>query len=311
MKRTYAALFLLLLVPATASAAEPSAADKQAARTLAADAKAAFDSGAFSTSLDLYRRASTLVPAPTLWVREARCLAKLNQLVEAREVYVRVLREPMSESAPKAFKEARHEAEVELAALEEELPRLRLTVAPNHDVAIAVDGTPMAPALLNAEQAVDPGPHVVTGTIDGASVKPHTVTLAPKQHLELALGGLAVEAAPVVTKAAPVAPPPSRGDSRALAWTAFGVGAAGLGVGVVTGLLASSKHSSLEDSCPGGACPPSAEGDLDSFRTLRTVSTVGYVTAGVGLAAGLVLYLTTGRKSASGSASHPGISGTF
>src|SRR5688572_2586072 len=60
------ALITTLLL--TTPAAGQSAADREAARTLAAEAKDAFDAKDFEKARDLYHRASELMAAPTLWV---------------------------------------------------------------------------------------------------------------------------------------------------------------------------------------------------------------------------------------------------
>jgi hypothetical protein len=61
----------------------------------------------------------------------------------------------------------------------------------------------------------------------------------------------------------------------------------------------------------------SAQADLDSFHSMRTLSTVGYVVGFVGLAGGVVLWLTA-PKSARDSTAHAwvgptasGIAGSF
>jgi hypothetical protein len=78
-----------------------------------------------------------------------------------------------------------------------------------------------------------------------------------------------------------------------LALVAGGIGVVGLGVGVIAGLAGASKHSTLVGECQSnGACPTSAQGDLDSFRSLRTVSTIAYVVGALGVAGGAVLWLT-------------------
>ncbi|MGO9835624.1 MAG: hypothetical protein ACLP1X_15570, partial [Polyangiaceae bacterium] len=77
-----------------------------------------------------------------------------------------------------------------------------------------------------------------------------------------------------------------------LAWAAFGVGGAGLAVGVITGLVAGSKHSTLAGECDNaaGTCAPQYAGDLDSFHSWRTVSTIGYVVGALGVAGGAALW---------------------
>jgi hypothetical protein len=73
------------------------------------------------------------------------------------------------------------------------------------------------------------------------------------------------------------------------ALVAFGVGGLGLGVGAVTGLLTLGKVGDLEKNCPGQVCSKAEESRYNSAHTLATVSTVGFVIAGLGAAAGAVL----------------------
>jgi hypothetical protein len=76
------------------------------------------------------------------------------------------------------------------------------------------------------------------------------------------------------------------------AYAAFGVGAVGIVVGTITGILASGKKGDLDDACVNKVCPASQQDTIDSGKTLGTVSTVGFVVGAVGAVAGLVLYLT-------------------
>ncbi len=73
-----------------------------------------------------------------------------------------------------------------------------------------------------------------------------------------------------------------------LAWIGFGVGAAGVVTGSVTGLLAiSSFNSAKSNGCVGNRCPPASYGDLDTANTMATVSTVSFVVAGLGVGLGV------------------------
>jgi hypothetical protein len=88
------------------------------------------------------------------------------------------------------------------------------------------------------------------------------------------------------------------GSPRYLPWVAFGVGAAGLILGGVTGGLAMGAHSTLAGECPGGTCPTDKQSDLDSYHLLGTLSTVGFAVGGVGVAAGVVLLLVQPKSDA-------------
>jgi hypothetical protein len=74
----------------------------------------------------------------------------------------------------------------------------------------------------------------------------------------------------------------------------FGVGAAGIAMGSTFGLIAMSKRSSLDQSCPDpGSCPRTQNNAtmLDQLRTSSTLSTVGFAAGGAGVAFGAVWLL--------------------
>ena len=81
--------------------------------------------------------------------------------------------------------------------------------------------------------------------------------------------------------------------TRWLGWTALGVGALGVGTSAVTGVIALGAKSDLDAACRPG-CPASAQGDIDTFRTQRTLS---YVSLGIGaVALGVGGYLLLGES---------------
>jgi hypothetical protein len=96
-------------------------------------------------------------------------------------------------------------------------------------------------------------------------------------------------------EAPPPAPPPPSGDRGgpgAVFWAGAGIAGVGVVVGSITGIVALTKASSLSNECTGVHCPRSAQGDLDTSRTMGTVSTVSFVVAGVGAAVAVVAWLT-------------------
>src|SRR5262249_29255519 len=89
----------------------------------------------------------------------------------------------------------------------------------------------------------------------------------------------------------------------------LGVGAVSLGVGAVTGGLSLAKVSDLKHSCGKLGCQATAQGDIDTARTLGNVSTATFVVGGAAVAAGVVLWVLRpfGRPkpAAAGGASRP------
>jgi hypothetical protein len=79
-------------------------------------------------------------------------------------------------------------------------------------------------------------------------------------------------------------------------YAGFGLAAAGVVVGSITGGLAFAKASTVGGQCNKNDCPTSVDGDLSAGRTLATVSTVSFVAAGVGAAAGVVAWALSPRR---------------
>src|SRR6186713_2811967 len=109
------------LLWAGTSWAEPSAADRATARSLAGEGYQALQDKDYATASDRFGRADSLVHAPTLMIDWARSLAGLGKLVEAQERYEQIIREGVDAKAPRSWQRALADAGTELAALK---PRL-------------------------------------------------------------------------------------------------------------------------------------------------------------------------------------------
>jgi hypothetical protein len=87
---------------------------------------------------------------------------------------------------------------------------------------------------------------------------------------------------------------------RTYSYVGFGVGAAGLILGSITGGIAVGQESTLKKNCTDGVCRSTDDkSTLDSFHTMTTLSTVGFVVGGVGVAAGAVLFFMSPSSSSS------------
>src|SRR5688572_33383526 len=93
-------IFLLLSAPAWA---EPTAADRATARTLAQEGQHALESKNYTMAIDKFSRADALVHAPTLLLGLARAQVGSMKLVEAQENYNRIIREGVAPNSPKSW----------------------------------------------------------------------------------------------------------------------------------------------------------------------------------------------------------------
>ncbi|HEY1696154.1 MAG TPA: hypothetical protein VGG39_28500 [Polyangiaceae bacterium] len=306
MRTAHRSLGVLALTIATALpgvALAQSDGDRATARALGQDAEHSLATKDYAKAEDEFRRADSLVHAPTLMLGLARALAGQGKVLEAQEAYNRIVRDGVAPNAPAPFKQALEDAKKEVKDVEPRIGGVTITVKDSAGGAVTsakvtVDDAPVNTASLGVRRLVDPGDHVVRASADGYRAAEIHVNVPPGGSAE---GALVLEKdasqppAPEATGPAPAAPTPppasSSGGASPWPWVSFGVGGAGLGVGVVAGIIALGKHSDLSKSCGGGSCGPSQQGELDSYHSVGLVSTIGFIVAGVGAAAGVTLLL--------------------
>jgi tetratricopeptide (TPR) repeat protein len=147
---------------------------------------------------------------------------------------------------------------------------------------------------------VRPGRHRFTAKLDGTSSASWEVELQPKdskQHTFTFAADKVSEAPPVHADSTP------NQGLRVASYAAFGVGAVGLTIGTIFGLKAKDRYQQGNALCPtSGTCTLSS---VDAERrarlgkdgdNARTLSLVGFVAGGVGVAAGVTLLIVSGPK---------------
>jgi hypothetical protein len=303
---------LAVLVPAPALAQSDS--DRATARQLGQDGEAALGTTDWKRAEDDFRRADALYHAPTLSLGLARAQAAQGKFVEAWENYHRVVIENVTSSP--AFAKALADAQREIGAIEGRRSRVTVTVTGAEAPKVTIDDVPIRAEALGVERFIDPGSHTFKAAADGYQPSAQSLAIAEggSQTVTLALqkdsgapASLLVEPAAPVPGAAAAAPYPAgetvspareASSARTWGWIAIGVGGAGLVEGIITGLLAVGKHSDLAKDCANGICPSTENSELSSYHTMGTLSTVGFIVGGVGLAGGTVLLLTAPKSRA-------------
>lgn len=299
-------LAAVLLVSPPAAAEDD--ATRSAARTLALDGIAALQKGDAALASQKLEKSYQLLKVPSVALWSARALVKAGKLVEASERYVAATHLSFKEGEQAVQEQAKKDAAAELDALMPRIPKLLLELqgAPAGEVTLSVDGASFPSALLGEERPINPGAHELVATY-GDKTQKRTVQIAEGAVERVTLdfgqaspaGGAMASgsagAAPSSSGQAPSAssqPAPSRSKVPAIA--AFAGAGVGLAVGGITAALALGKRQALEDgpNCDANTCAPVAQGEVDSFRTLRTVSTIGFVAGGVLAATGVVLLVT-------------------
>ena len=319
---------LAAVVPTTAEAQQVSDEDKGAARALGGEGQAALDKGDFARAEDRFGRADKLYHAPTLALGYARALRGQKKFILAQEAYNRIAREGVSPGAPPAFAQAVEDAKREVQEIAPKIGSVTITVkaAGGGDVPnpkVTIDDKPVNAQLLGVRKPIDPGTHVVKVTAEGFKGAEKKVDVGEGASVDAPItmekdaAGAAVTPPPVVPPTTPttttptdttttatttMTPPPDAdtgapsSNKKTLAYVAFGVGGAGLIVGGITGALALGKKSDLDGQCNAGACPSSAQSDVDSYHSMGLISTIGFAVGLVGVGAG-IYFLVTSPKS--------------
>ncbi|MCA9640568.1 MAG: hypothetical protein KC492_07715, partial [Myxococcales bacterium] len=188
MRFSPAALLLASALAAAPSYAQSSEDERRnAARDLGVQGNQAYDAGDFARAVDLYRRAQSLYPAPTLSVRLGRTLVKLGRLVEAEEAYIKTLRYPLPDNAPDAFKQAIQVAKADLAELSPRVPRLKVSVAGAKEFTVTLNGVRLEPALVGIDRKVDPGEYKIHAEAPGAARVEKTIKVAERAKESVSL----------------------------------------------------------------------------------------------------------------------------
>lgn len=293
--RSSAAVLVLVVVglascPSQARAQQPTPQDRETARALMQEGDAKVEDKDHAGALDAYQKAHAIMGVPSTGIEVARMLAALGRLIEAREMALSVLRMTPSPNEPKPFAKARTDAQKLADELDERIPSVVIKVegaSSGAAIRVKIDGATIPADALEQPRSVDPGKHVVTASADGAAEVSKEVTVAERDRstVSISLG----DAGPS-SKISP------------LVFAGFGVGAAGLIVGAVTGGFSLANAASVHKTCPDNKCPTEAarksvQADNDRALILANVSNVGLALGIVGAGAGVAgIFLSGGDK---------------
>jgi len=308
----FPALAALGLLALSASPSPAQTTEERAGARAAADqGYDAFKAGRWATAIDLFSRAETLVHSPVHVLFLARSQAKLGLLLEAKEAYLQVLREPAAAAAPSSgVKQAHADAERELAELEPQIPSVSIQIegaVPSEVIEVTQDGLPLSSALIGVARPLNPGQHIwraasesrppvtVQRNIETGTENQVNLRLAPQREVELV-------AAPPRPASAPQDTPPPAKSGGPSGWVYAGLGVTAVGAGVGIGFLLHKNH--LEDQIL-ETCNPDCTATADNVQRKEDadqaglISAVGFIGAGVGLTSALVFWLLEPDETAS------------
>jgi hypothetical protein len=306
-------LAAVLSIPALArgdGTAPASDEQKAAARMLGTDGVQLAMAGDCAHAIDKLMRAEALLHAPTTAVWLGQCDIQVGHLVAGTEILNRVLRETLPDNSPKSWVDAKQHAQSLFDAAESRIAKLTIHV--DHpagvDPQVTVDGEQVPSVLLDNERPTDPGAHHVVATAQGVSTAATDVSLSDGQSLRLSLrlegaspaagspASPSTAASPQTVASQPPPPPrPAEGSppNHTGAFVVYGIGATGLVLGSIFGVLALGDKSRLDSTagCP-KSCPQSSQSDINSMSTDSLLSTIGIGVGVVGAALGTILFVS-------------------
>jgi hypothetical protein len=319
------------LFPVVAFAADdPSAGETAAARALAVDGLKLAKAGQCQEAVDKLERAEKLHHSPIVLSRLGDCYISLGKLVQGTETLRKMLREPLPPDPSPALQQAYDRAQALLQETKASIAGLTILLnAPKEATpTLTVDGADVPATVLGVELPIDPGDHTIEVRAPGfVKAKARSkLGMGEKQTISLELKrDPNAPSVPSPADSQPAASPPPQaptlattdasaglgpplepatqsGSGRTWGYLSYGLGAVGLGVGLVFGRAAMQDKSLLDDECPDQVCPRDQQEKLDSARTKGTISTIGFGVGAAGIVLGTVLVLTSsGSSAASGS----------
>jgi hypothetical protein len=252
----------------------------------------------------------------------AHCYESAGRLASAWTTYS--LADDLATRAARAADET--EARTRAEALKPRLANLVIVVSPATGslagLSITRDGIPVGAAQWQTPVPVDKGEHRVVVTASGAKRREIIIDVPsdgesvaipipePDLVAETPVARAPAPAGAIVLPPAPIAPSQraNRSSQRAVGTILMGAGGVALLAGAVAGALVIAQHGSLVPVCPGAQCPPSEQGNVDTYHAKSLVADIGFATGAVVLTTGLTLLLTApGRAPDKPPAAHLGL----
>jgi hypothetical protein len=280
--------------------AVPTDAEKETARSLMDDGDRMRQRQDLPNALQRYQAAHEIMKVPTTGIEVAKTYALMGKLVEARRTALEAANLPVVEGEAQVMVDARAEAASLAAQLAARIPSALFRIAPEQVQAkVVVDGVELPAAARGLPYKSNPGEHVVQVSAQGFQTAEQKFTLEEGAEAIIDVNLVAepssniAPAAPALAGTQPVdssTPPPFDAQSETAgtsgstnAYVAFGLAGVGVLGGSITGLLSLGKTSDAKEHCAGNDCTAAAQDDIDSAKSLATISNIGF---GVAILAG-------------------------
>jgi hypothetical protein len=297
---------------AQSASAEPSAQSVKSATAHFGKGSDLFKVKKYGPALEEFKASYAAVPSPNSHLYIARCFAAMGQPKAAYLEFDKVIAEAAAK--PEKYGQTGDTAKVERDELTPKLALVTVNVTGASDGAtLSAGGSDVPRDAWGKPMPFDPGSveFVLTPPPPGTPAR-QSLTLAGGDKKDISLSAAA--AATGAVAATPDAPKTERAPNKNLRTAAFvagGVGVVGLGVFAIAGAMTASSYSTLKDNC--GSAAGCTSSDISSGKTKQAVANVGLVIGGVGIGAGVVLYVLSrgSSKKVEAAASHLVVAPTY
>jgi hypothetical protein len=309
-------LAVLLLLAFLAPPAWADSGDAAAAEALFSEGKRLMDEGKYADACPKLAASQRLDPGTGTLLNLATCYESAGQVASAWSTWLSA-----ASSARTAGQSDRETLARERAtALEPRLGRLTIVVPAEErpeGLSVERDGVALSSATWGTALPTDAGDHRIVVKAPGYEPYETSVTVVDAQAAETTIPALVKlpEPPPAAAEPAPAAVPADQGgrkSTKTLGYVLGGVGVVGLGVGTVFGILAISTNDQSKGEClpPAYTACSSAGVDLrNQALTYGNVSTVAIIAGAALTATGVVLVVTSPKKTATAARLEPTFGG--
>jgi hypothetical protein len=292
--------------------------DAAAAEQLFVAARAAMEKGDFTTACERFAESQRLDPAAGTLINLADCLDRQGKIASAWQRWKEALDMLRPDDERRAAVSQRAQS------IEARVPKLELQLSAKAPPGTTAerDGVALGSASFGISLPVDPGPHRIVAKAPGRAPREYALVVKEGESSTLDIepgdavaGETSAPALPAPASPAPAPPVRDEGAPATRTWgfVGIGIGAAGLLVGGVAGVLAISKKNEMEDACHRVGeellCTSAGIDAAESGNTFATVANVSVAVGLVGVAAGAYLLLTSGAETRTSAFVRPTIAG--
>ena len=290
-----------LVVVSPPAAAQPSASSTGAAVVLFEEGRRLMDEGRYAEACPKLARSQQVSPNGGTLFMLADCYEKNGEHASAWVTY----KEASARAVTAGKKDAEWLALEAAKAISPSVTWVTLEVTETEGLAVFRDGQELARAEWGVAMPVDPGAHRFEARAHGKKTWSSDVRVtAVGQRLRVDVPKLEADGEQRSTGASAEPSGSSWGTQRFVGLGIAGVGVAGLVVGTIFGLRASSKNTEAAAHCLGDKYCDGAGLRLDDAgRSAGAISTVAFVAGGAALIGGAIVFLTAPAARSSDGAS--------